>query len=553
MAWGWRQQDRRRAEGGAVALILVAVLAGLLGLIGLVFDFGRSWIFQTDLQAAVDAAALAGATQLDGRSGARVRAAGAAAGAAARNADSFTARTGIGRSGFDTDFACTGDGCAMSNGSFRFLADLVPRAEALNDADARFVEVSAARGLRFVFAGVLSGIGMVTPRAAAVASWDRYACGRAALLMCNPDEPPGNTVLRARFDPNPHLGKGIVLQTGVAPGAGAMAWLANVTCDPADDTCATEGEPEAVAGRLGRVLAAPSCVAEASVSPATTGDLAAAINTRLDIYAGPDLALDPNFQPSPNSLSGLVPQGGAISACDFPGALGPAAQPFLGPGRHAPLGTVPLDHLGYPRDNCAYPRADGSASADNCMAISPVGAGLPAGRALGTGDWDLPAYMAHHHGGLDLAAWSFNACPAGDCRLGTDDRVDLDGDGRLSRWEVYSWERAGHPPVFGRPQCFGGGTASLPQAPADSPRASDRRLLGALVANCRAIVAAFGSDALRGAGTVPLAGGAPTLSLFLSEAVGELAANAIYVEIVGPQAVGAAPPLVARDRVVLRE
>ncbi len=565
MIGGIRQRGSRRgaarllgAEDGAVAPILAVALVGLLGLVGLVFDFGRAWIFQTDLQAAVDAAALAGATQFDGRPGARARAVAMAASAATRNSDTLTARLDSASVDFDTAFACEAEGCAMTNGSFRFYSSLTPRSDALSDAEAKFVEVKIERSLRLALASLAGAPATVTPRASATGTWERYACGRAALLICNPDEPPGNRDLRAAFDPEPHIGKGITLRPGAAPGAGAMAWLAAVTCDPANDTCVTATGTGAVADVLGRVLPAQSCIGDAPLSPAATGDLAAAINTRLDIYAGPGPSLDPDFQPSPNFLSGLVPQAGAVAggkllACDFPGALEPAAQPFLGPGRHPPLGTEPLEHVGYPRDNCAYPRADGTAPSDNCMAVPPGGSGLPAGRALGSGTWDLPAYMAHHHPALEFSGWTFNACPAGACRLGADGAVDLDGNGRLSRWEVNVWEQDGHPPIYGRPQCFGGGTAALPQAPADSPRAADRRLLGAVAANCQAIVTAFGANALRGDRVLPLASGTPTLSLFLSEAVGELAPDALYVEILGSRAVTGTPPLVTRDRVVLSE
>ncbi len=546
------------AERGAIAPIFAVVLVAILGLAGLVHDFGRAWIFQTDLQAAVDAAALLGATQLDGTPGARARAVAAAANAGARNTETFSARLDSAATDFDTAFPCQGEGCAMTNGSFRFLSSLTPRSDALNDNEAKHLEVMAAGDLRFALAGLVGGPDAVAPQAAATGSWARYACGRAALLLCNPDEAPGNRDLRAAFDPRRHAGKGITLRTGTAAGAGAMAWLSVVTCDAVDHSCNAAAGTGAVADALARVLPAQACMDAATISQATTGDLAAAINTRLDIYSEPGPSRDPAFQPSPNFLSGLVPQAGAVvdgelADCSFPGALVPAAQPYLGPGRHPPFGTAPLDHVGYPRDNCAYPLAGGGAPADSCMAGAPGGSELPGGQALGSGDWDLPAYMAFHHPSLDFAGWSFNACPTGGCRLGGDNAVDLDENNHLSRWEVYKWERNGPAPNFGRPQCFGAGTAVLPQAPADSPRASDRRLLGALVANCQAIATAFGAGVFSAESVLPLAGGASTLSLFLSEAVGELAPGVLYAEIVAPVAVTGVPPLVTRDRVVLSE
>mgnify|MGYP002622174714 FL=1 len=538
---------RRGTERGAVSAILVVILVALLGLVGLVFDLARGWINQTELQAVADAAALAGATQLDGAPGARDRAVALATGAVARNDESFT-RRGAGNAGaFDLVFPCGGDGCVMTNGSFRFLSGLAPKTDALSDAEARFIEVSTSQSLRLSFAGAIGAPGTLSPRARAAASWTRYACGRPAIVLCNPDEAPGNTNPRAAFDARPHFGKGLTLGSGSNPGD--FVWAARLDCDPASDACTVNTDGDAVADELASVLPQESCQASVRGTDLGTGDLAAAVNTRLDIYTRTGDTLDSGLQPSPNFLTGLIPAagavlGGALLTCDFPGALEPPAQPYLGPGRHAPHGFAPLDHLGYPRDNCAYPRADGSAPPDNCIIAS-------GGSTLGTGAWDLPAYMAHHHPGLDFSAWSFNACPASACGLNGDNGVDLDSNGRLSRWEVYRWELNGNPPRFGRPQCFGGGTAPLPAPPADSPRASDRRLLSAAVANCGAIAATLGAGALSDGRSLPLAGGDAVLHLFFSEALGELAPNAFYAEIVDPKAIAGPAPARVRDRVVL--
>ncbi|MFQ5467477.1 MAG: hypothetical protein ACE5DS_05005, partial [Kiloniellaceae bacterium] len=180
-------------------------------------------------------------------------------------------------------------------------------------------------------------------------------------------------------------------------------------------------------------------------------------------------------------------------------------------------------------------------------AVPPPGSGLSTGSPLGTGIWDLPAYLAFHHPGIGFESAGFNRCAGAGCRLGDDGAVDLDGDRRLSRWEVYRWELGGRPPTLGRAQCFAAGGASLPLAPFDPARDGDRRLLGALVVNCGAVAAAPA-----GLG-VPLAGGDPAVALFLSEAAGELSPDLLYGEFVAPSAIGGPPPLKVRDRLVLRE
>lgn len=322
---------------------------------------------------------------------------------------------------------------------------------------------------------------------------------------------------------------------------GEFAWLVPRDCDAATHGCALERSLPAIARDVSDLRAGQSCQTTATIAPAGLGmSPAAVLNTRLDIYPGSETKTDPAFQPSPHALSGLVrAPDAAPDACDFAGAEGGALllpdNPFLGPERHPPNGSAPLDHMGYPRDNCAYSTQSGGTPADDC--------GL-SGAALGSGVWDLPAYMAFHHPGVAVTSGRYNLCPAGGCGLGADSDVDLDADGRLSRWEVYAWERRGTLPRVGRPRCFAAGAP--PMAPFDARRHPDRRLIGALVANCNAL-------APKPEDTVRLAGGESAVTLFLSEAAGELANDALYVEIVDPVAIAGPAPLRGSDRIVLRE
>ena len=63
-----------RAEQGVIAVALAIMLAAIIGMMALAVDLGRAWNLQTELQNAADAAALAGATQLDNKPGAILRA-----------------------------------------------------------------------------------------------------------------------------------------------------------------------------------------------------------------------------------------------------------------------------------------------------------------------------------------------------------------------------------------------------------------------------------------------------------------------------------------------
>lgn len=538
-----------RCEEGAVALLFAAVLGVLVGGFGLVYDLGRSWTLQSELQAAVDAAALAAATQLDGRPGARTRAIEAATGALARHGQIFDTASGSGAVAFDRSLPCQGRGCAGANESFRFLTGDDPPSSASDDAAAARVEVRATGQVDFVFASVLGGVTRARPSARATAAWQRYACGRAVLLMCNPLEPPGNLDAALTFCARPHRGKGITLRLGAPSGLrrGDFAWIQPRDCDATTHTCALEPSLPAMAAHVSDLRAGEDCRTAATLAPPGLGMTPAIVlNTRLDIYpragAGSGSA-DVAFQPSPHALSGLVRAADAPpGACDFAGGEAPASgalrlpdRAFLGPDRHAPNGAAPLDHVGYPRDNCAYAIESGGGPADDCrLGASP----------LGTGVWDLPAYMAFHHPGTAVATTRYNRCAAGGCRIGADGDVDLDGDGRLSRWEVHAWERRGALPRLGRPRCFAAGAPPLP--PFDAARHADRRLIGALVANCNALSPRAGE-------TVRLAGGDSGVALFLSEAVGEIGAEALHAEIVDAAAIAGLAPLRLSDRIVLRE
>src|SRR5215470_16224582 len=80
LSGGARGRLRRflRDERGAVAIYIGLSSVLLFGATALAFDIGRVMSLQTELQSAADAAALAGAAELDGQAGAISRAAKAA-------------------------------------------------------------------------------------------------------------------------------------------------------------------------------------------------------------------------------------------------------------------------------------------------------------------------------------------------------------------------------------------------------------------------------------------------------------------------------------------
>ena len=170
--------DRSGATGIYVAMTLSVVLAAG----GMAVDLGRLFTLHTQLQQAADAAALAGAAELDGQANARQR----AAAALVTNSQSFA------------------DGAAdITFAPATFFSSLKPDVAATGDDDARFIQVTVAnRNLTTSLMGFVGGPGGLAANAQAVAGRTVAACSVTPLMVCNPEEPAG-AVTETPFTANP--------------------------------------------------------------------------------------------------------------------------------------------------------------------------------------------------------------------------------------------------------------------------------------------------------------------------------------------------------------
>lgn len=622
-----RAGDFASAREGAIAVMFALMVGALAGVMSLVYDLGRAWNLDTELQNAVDAAALVGATQLDGEEGARLRAVQAARSELAANIQKFADISGAGTIVYDDDVGCTSAAdCAnkaVSNENFEFYRSLNPKEVAMTDGEATFIEVKVARTLRIVFGIAVGAPGSASPFARAIAGYETYLCGTVPLMMCNPQEPANNEDLAAPFDYTPYVGSGVTLKE-LGKGAqlipGGFAWLAPVSCDSTipDDPATEENESCTIkkgASELGPFLAAvnPPQICLGNNLVIQTGDIASAqkwINMRLDVYpSNSDEDSDYDYQPSPNFLTGLVPDtsgfpvdGGGnpilpanLDDCDFsvtsgnPGGVGALKKPdnqYLGPwmwdsaaGDWA-ASVTPPDHMGYPRDDCAYLTQAGTAPSPNCIFSPPPSSGITPGTQAGDGLWAFEAYMRMQHPNVVVpVTFDPTNCGAGECYLPSNDSgtaglnsgvpADLNGDGKLSRWELYNWENLdenldGAPDnlpdsiengmaAYNRPRCFGSPSDSIPDNPFVLGTTPDRRLVGVAVANCNAIEEAGGGIGKNEKKPLPLASQTPAVNMFLTEAVGELDPQSFYGELVGPEANVGQSAIEVFDRIVLYE
>lgn len=184
-----------RSEDGYALVLTMVFLPAFLGLTLLMIDIGRSTNAHSDLQAAVDAVALAGARELDGNPGAIARAEaamtrpenavalmdGPGSGAGAR----VLAYQGAGDTQFRVEFLRA---IPPSDDTPIDAAWIAANATA-DDAEAAYVHVSAVLGgFQGLFPRVpgLGGADPVAIGARATATWRETTCNPPPFFICNP-------------------------------------------------------------------------------------------------------------------------------------------------------------------------------------------------------------------------------------------------------------------------------------------------------------------------------------------------------------------------------
>ncbi len=444
-----------RSERGAVAPIVALSLFGLIAAGGLAFDYARLASLDTELQNAADQAALAAASQLDGRPGARTR----ATAAAASLLSNFTLIAN--ESGGDRSitvptvlfYAAVADAEACGGN------------QATTDDDANFVCVHVdARTVDFALTPIVGALSSGEIGARAVAGLNSAICKTPPVMMCNPVEDEGNTNVDLDFDANGLRGAGVVLIAGDADAPGNFGFL-----DTGDGS--GNSTPE-LARSLGYNVPPGNCQATDGVDLKTGARdvVLNALNTRFDISenGANTCPAGGTCAPSRNVRKDLV-RGNACSAGGNQG-WNESANPYR-PTSATPLTAGYPDIMGHPRDIC-HARAAANNIGQFCTATnSPAGEGYN-GR-IGDKAWDINAYFQVNYGMARPAALAATA----------------------TRYEVYTWELANQPGTADRQQTIGtGGNAkngySYPvcRGTGIAPGGTnvDRRRISMAVINCEA-------------------------------------------------------------------
>jgi len=385
-------------SNGAVAPLVGIALVVLLAMGGLAWDVSRGYALRSELESAADAAALAGATQLDGTTGAIDRARVAAQGSLVKNGQRL---------------ANTSEANSTANADITFLKDLAydgagARSTTSTDSEANFIQVNITpRSLGMVF-GVFAAATNFQVRAHAVAGYGSAICKSPPLMVCNPDETQSINIF------NGYAGHGIVLNGvggGQAFGPGRFGYLQ-----------ITGGNLQALNDAMGRSPPASECFGNDVV--VRNGDPTVPLdwmNTRFDIFVNGGVAAvknDVHYAPAPVSITGLGKTASNGASLCIPKVQDTA---YNGDGSVAGLAAMPL-----PRDTCAYPNGGNTCTGG--------------ANALGNGNWDRASYFRVTHnytGSLTSApftgeAWSsFYDYPG----VGTPPTYP-------TRYQVYLWETA---------------------------------------------------------------------------------------------------------------
>ncbi len=513
----WR--DRR----GAVAIYVAISMPMLLGIGALSIDLGRLMSVNTELQSAADAAAMAGARELDQFPGSRDRARAVAAGAVA-NLQTFA--TG----GADVTIDTTNCANPPVAPCIRFLKKL-PASDndpikisdrATTDKEARFIEVHVAS--RTVTNGLIRLVGgpaVASTSATAVAGHQDMVCDIPLMYMCNPSEPAGNTDLELPVDFALRDGKQMELfhqGGGGKLSPGDFGLVCPVGTEGNND-CGGDAVKEAIASTSGQCARLVTTKTGNTLSQARTG-----VNARFDFWTSQakDSSNNPwrdqdRFQPAANVTQGGEFKINNATRCEYDPL--PATQA-----------------VGLPRDQCHVD--------DDCE----VNGAIAGNERVGDGTWDYREYFRINHG------CDQNTNP--NCKPADWDGITGAASWPPIRYEVYRYELerlpeqivmpgqtiydAGGNPVDttaenGHSQCFQGTPPDIPgynYYPAkqrDATLLGDRRIFPFAVLNCNALDAAgYDTNGKFTYKTDNLA------YVFLTEPMSDPSGSELYGEILAP-------------------
>ncbi len=470
-----------REEDGYALVLTLMFMPVFIGLSLMIIDLGRGNNAHSDLYAAADALALAGAIELDRGPTAIPRA--KAAMEKLTNSVSFLG-LGDGESFIELNYD------ADETGPFNviFLSDIPEKDEdpidqawvdlygTTSGADARYVYVAAqSSDLDTIFPVPVSFVRQVVPvQARAVAGRKASACGITPLFICNPFESDNTTLpdLFTAFSEGQLHGRAVQLHPAGpdTAGPGNFSFLALPGSKGKND--------------LRKYLAGDGALecfdaSEVETEPGAATSINVAINTRFDMWEQFFSGKQDSYSPSINVRKGYKHLMKDLYELDISGnpVMYDDSGNIVQDGSGAPkvIGTAP-DYCSVVNDTSGDtmglpPNNDNMASPGNPLL----------GGFIGSGDWDFEEYMAINHPDVDLATFDEDA-------INSFPNAVPPGIQMPSRYDVYKWEN--EQPLtrvanesgggeYGTPMCVENTEAA--QGATDNP---ERRVIQAAVINC---------------------------------------------------------------------
>lgn len=297
-------------QRGVYVVLMAVLLVVLIAFGALSLDLGRLFILRSEMQNAADAAALAAALELSGRSGSRANAVIAARDVLEHDSNFASVRDLLG-SHIGVEFHCAigSEYDPEDISSFCSNAYVDGRSPAANDAEAHYVRVllepevdSDAYSIELYFLPVLNALSSGVENraflnAAATAGRNYYMCNWPPVMLCNPFESVGG-----QFNTAMSRGGQIQLKQ-----QGGNTWSSGNVSFLQPDVEPGGGAPE-VAEYLadeGLVGCTPPIIS--TETGGMTNQTASALNTRFDLYNPPSPFNRPNapslFPPAPNVIN----------------------------------------------------------------------------------------------------------------------------------------------------------------------------------------------------------------------------------------------------------
>lgn len=398
-----RPRSFLKDQSGAVAVTYALALTALIAIAGVGFDYARLMTLDSELQSAADEAALAAATQLDGRAGAIINAKKAVN-------DYFAKANSTSAVVNRTLMANDNGGSAITGLTFTFYKSFDSitdtfGAETLVETEAKVVKVTInSRKAFYAFTPLVGAFNSGNVTADAVAGLEAGTCKLPPLLICGPN---GN----ADFPTIADIGKGLVLKVD-----SGSQWL------PGNFGYVDFGNGgNTVKDLLGNNSASDSCVSGATLTT-EPGNIAGAtdyLNTRFDIYTSSLRSSDcvtsgataGDKCPAKSTRKDLVIK----EVFTFAKVSGP------------PLGSPQTYPAAPTRPACgAAAPTGGSRTVDSDWSLMPT-ASLPANTVIG-----FPRDTGYSPGSIGDGNWNVSGYYTSHSYLPA---------GMTHRYDIYKWER----------------------------------------------------------------------------------------------------------------